>query len=79
MRQQDRTIKAFYNSCLHRGRMLVTHPGSTQQFRCPFHGFTWAIDGRLKEIPCRWDFPDVKDEHCALPEARVESWAGGCF
>ena len=79
VRQQDGTIKAFYNSCLHRGRMLVTHPGSTQQFRCPFHGFTWTIDGRLKEIPCRWDFPDVKDEHCALPEARVESWGGWVF
>ena len=31
------------------------------EFRCPFHGFGWNIDGSLKNIPCAWDFPQVDD------------------
>ena len=79
VRQLDGSIKAFYNSCLHRGRPLVTAPGSTKQLRCPFHGFTWKLDGQLQDIPCRWDFPHVKDEDCALPEAHVDTWGRWVF
>ena len=55
-RQRDGSVKALYNVCLHRGRKLRTESGTTTQFRCPFHGFTWKTDGSLKEIPCEWDF-----------------------
>ena len=55
-----------------RGRPLATKPGHALQLRCPFHGFTWQLNGQLKEIPCRWDFPQVNDEECGhrrtLPE-----------
>ena len=79
VRQADGGIKAFHNSCLHRGRLLATQPGSVTQFRCPFHGFTWSLDGSLKEVPCRWDFPGINDEDCALPQARVDTWGGWVF
>ena len=79
VRQADASIKAFYNSCLHRGRQLATGSGHATQLRCPFHGFTWHLDGQLKEIPCRWDFPDVKDHDCALPEVHVGTWGGWVF
>lgn len=72
-------IRAYYNSCLHRGRKLRTHGGSVKHFRCPFHGFTWNLDGTLKHIPCRWDFPHIKDEETKLPEARVATWGGFVF
>ncbi len=75
-------IQAFYNSCLHRG-MQLCEPGSSgtskQFFRCPFHGFTWHVDGSLKEIPCRWDFPHIDDTAFCLPEARVATWGGFVF
>eukprot|EP01035_Chromulina_nebulosa_P057280 gene57279-78486_t len=38
-------IKAYINSCLHRGTMLRTEGGCVKQFRCPFHGWTWKLDG----------------------------------
>lgn len=41
-------IKAYYNACLHRGRMLREHDGRVNEIRCPFHGFCWELDGRLK-------------------------------
>jgi phenylpropionate dioxygenase-like ring-hydroxylating dioxygenase large terminal subunit len=49
------------------------------QFTCPFHGFTWNIDGSLKHIPSRWDFPDIKDDEFGLPSAQVGTWGGWVF
>ena len=72
-------IRAFYNSCLHRGRKLVTVPGSKSEFRCPYHGFAWNCDGTFKENPIPWDFPQWKDRDLSLPEAKVATWGGFVF
>ena len=72
-------IKAYFNACLHRGTRLRDEDGHVQAFRCPFHGFTWGLDGTLKGVPCRWDFPNLKDEDFRLPEAHVATWGGFVF
>ena len=79
MRSEPDRIKAFYNACLHRGRQLRTQSGNVSKLRCPFHGFTWGLDGSLQDVPCRWDFPHVNDEEFSLPEARVDTWGGFIF
>lgn len=76
VRQQDMTIKAFYNACLHRGRQLRNKGGRASQLRCNFHGFTWNNDGSLKEIPCAWDFKHLEGKNMSLPEVRVNVWQG---
>ncbi len=78
-RTSETEIKAYYNACLHRGTRLRDEGGHVQAFRCPFHGFTWGLDGTLKGVPCRWDFPTLKDEDFRLPEARVATWGGFVF
>jgi nitrite reductase/ring-hydroxylating ferredoxin subunit len=72
-------IRAFHNSCLHRGTQLRTKPGRVTSFRCPFHGFTWNLDGTLLEIPCAWDFPDIDAATFRLPGVKVETWGGFVF
>ncbi|HTW35480.1 MAG TPA: aromatic ring-hydroxylating dioxygenase subunit alpha [Rhizomicrobium sp.] len=72
-------IKAFFNSCVHRGRKLVTLDGSKQEFRCPYHGFSWRCDGTFKDNPIAWDFPQWKDRDMRLPEVRVATWGGFVF
>ena len=73
-------IKAFRNSCLHRGRRLRESNGKgAKNLRCAFHGWAWNNDGSLKEIPCQWDFPEVVPEDYALPEALVGTWQGFVF
>ncbi|MBW8814317.1 MAG: aromatic ring-hydroxylating dioxygenase subunit alpha [Caulobacterales bacterium] len=72
-------IKAFYNSCLHRGRKLVTLNGCKNEFRCPFHGIAWNADGTFKDNPIAWDFPQWRDRDMSLPQARVETWGGFVF
>lgn len=81
MRGEDDRIRAFHNACLHRGTQL-RQPGEsgwTPELRCPYHGWTWTTEGKLKSIPCRWDFPHVKDETSGLPETRVDTWGGFVF
>jgi nitrite reductase/ring-hydroxylating ferredoxin subunit len=79
VRQEDGSVRAFHNVCLHRGRKLRTASGSAAKFKCPFHGFTWNLNGSLAEIPCRWDFSHLKDRDMALPEAIVGRWGGYIF
>ncbi len=54
-------IKAFINSCTHRGTRLLGEegPGSGQRFNCPFHGWSYDLDGTLRDVPGQWDFPHV--------------------
>ena len=79
MRQEDGSVRAFGNVCLHRGRKLKTQDGWTAELQCPFHGFTWNNDGSLKQIPCRWDFPHLQNEEMKLPEISVGRWGGYIF
>ena len=71
-------IKAFQNICLHRGRLLKEKPGRDTELRCAFHGFAWNLDGSLKHVPCKWDFPQVTDDW-TLPEVNTGRWGGFVF
>lgn len=73
-------IKAFENVCLHRGRQLRDCSGKrATEFRCPYHGWQWKIDGTLRAIPAEWDFAGVREDVAHLPEARVARWQGFVF
>jgi len=72
-------VRAYINSCLHRGTMLRTEGGCVNQLRCPFHGWTWDLQGQLKIIPGQWDFPHVDKAAMNLPEAKVGTWGGFVF
>lgn len=72
-------IKALHNSCLHRGRSLVSHQGSRKKFVCPFHGMTWNVDGSFAHNPFEWDFPQCPESKMRLPEAKVGRWGGFVF
>jgi phenylpropionate dioxygenase-like ring-hydroxylating dioxygenase large terminal subunit len=74
-------IKAYFNSCLHRSTKFRAAGGGGhfEEIRCPFHGWTWALDGALKSVPCAWDFPHVDPEKFKLPEVKVELWGGFVF
>lgn len=78
-RQADGGVRAMQNVCLHRGRKLMLHNGSRSNFKCPYHGFTWNTDGSFKECPLPWDFPQLDLQNFALPQVRVETWAGFVF
>src|SRR5256885_8054287 len=45
VRVDDDNVRAFYNSCRHRGMKIVQGCGSRRNFVCPFHGWCWSLDG----------------------------------
>lgn len=73
-------IKAFPNACPHKGTMLRDEPGKKARvLRCSYHGWSWGIDGTLKEVPCQWDFPNVDFDEMNMPEISVGTWMGFVF
>jgi phenylpropionate dioxygenase-like ring-hydroxylating dioxygenase large terminal subunit len=72
-------IKGFINSCLHRGRILRDDDGCVGEFKCPFHGATWDLNGEFQGIPCKWDFKHLEQRDMSLPQVKVDTWGGFVF
>lgn len=79
VRTKEGDIRAFHNACLHRGRLLRTENGFSSAIRCPFHAWTWNLDGTLKSLPSDWDFPHVDRSKFSLPEVHIGRWNGFVF
>lgn len=77
-RCEDDEIRAHFNACLHRGTKLKPSAtaGYAMDLKCPFHGWTWNLDGSLKNLPEKWDFAHTTNRKMCLPEARVERLGG---
>lgn len=78
-RTESNELKAYRNACLHRGRQLRQNSGTAREFKCPFHGFRWNLDGEFQGAPCQWDFPHIEEEEFSLPQAQVDTWGGWVF
>lgn len=72
-------IRAYPNSCLHRGRQLKDHDGWCAEIRCAFHGLAWNLDGSFKQNPAPWEFPHVDESTFSLPTVSVGTWGGFVF
>jgi len=72
-------IVAHTNSCLHRGTTLAEGVGNKKEFRCPYHGWIYGLDGRLEHIPGAWDFSHIDIATTKLPEVNIGFWAGFVF
>jgi phenylpropionate dioxygenase-like ring-hydroxylating dioxygenase large terminal subunit len=73
-------VRAFENTCRHRGVRLVEGRGSCADgFTCPFHGWCYGADGANAGIPRRRSFAahNVEDGDVDLAPVRCEAW-GGC-
>lgn len=78
VRQEDDSIKAFYNICQHRGNQLVSAAkGHANRFVCPYHAWAWTREGALDFVQDADDFP--QGDPCGkltLEQVRCESFAG---
>jgi choline monooxygenase len=52
VRGQDHVLRGFFNVCRHHAAAVVTDPaGCASSLRCPYHGWTYSLDGQLKGTP----------------------------
>ena len=81
VRGEDGTVRAFYNTCRHRGATVVREKaGTAPHFQCQFHSWMYNLEGELVAIPDLRDFsndPALEDTH--LHAVRCESWGGFIF
>ena len=67
------SIRAFYNSCRHRGAPLVAEAaGQARGFVCPYHGWSYTLDGTLTAVRDRRDFVDLDFSCRSLVAVRCE-------
>ena len=80
-RNDENEISAFYNVCQHRGNKIVTlESGSFSKVSCPYHGWTYGLDGTLEHVPDRELFKEgVPCEEKSLKPVKVSVWAGLVF
>ena len=80
VRGKDKVIRAFYNTCRHRGAPLVkTDSGKCEGLVCSYHGWTYALDGRLLNLRDKRDFVDLDTGAHSLVEVRCEQLANWVF
>jgi phenylpropionate dioxygenase-like ring-hydroxylating dioxygenase large terminal subunit len=72
-------IRAFSNVCRHRGTLLVRGKGSGKRLVCPYHAWSYDLDGRLAAAPRLPARPDFDPALCRLPELAVAEWLGFVF
>ena len=79
VRGDDGVLRAFQNVCLHRGSELCSGSGrDLAEIRCPFHRWTWGLDGRLREVPSRREFGVLNDDY-PLIGVQVDTWGPMVF
>jgi choline monooxygenase len=80
VRGADNELRAFYNVCRHHAAAVATAPcGIAQQLRCPYHGWTYGLDGSLKGAP---EFTGVRNFDRAangLVPVRIATWESFIF
>lgn len=76
----DRAVRAFTNVCRHRGSRLVDGAsGCAKKLVCPYHAWTYELDGRLTGVPDAASYPTLDREKAGLVSVGLEQWRGFWF
>ena len=79
-KDQRSTIRAFYNVCRHRGaRLCEEQSGHAAAIQCPYHAWSYALDGRLIGAPHMNETPGFEKTEYPLKPARLGLWEGFIF
>jgi phenylpropionate dioxygenase-like ring-hydroxylating dioxygenase large terminal subunit len=79
VRGQQGELRAFVNSCRHRGTIIVEGEGNCRAFKCPYHSWVYSLEGELLGAP---EMQQTVGFDCAqypLHAIRLETWAGFLF
>ncbi|MGW4562881.1 aromatic ring-hydroxylating oxygenase subunit alpha [Streptomyces sp. NPDC004561] len=77
-RARDHSLRAFFNVCRHRGAKLCTEDAGEvrRAFQCPYHAWTYDLDGKLVAAPNLTRMPDVGRTEYGLVGVAVREWLG---
>jgi phenylpropionate dioxygenase-like ring-hydroxylating dioxygenase large terminal subunit len=72
-------VRGFRNACRHRGMKLAEGEGCKRAFACPYHAWTYGLDGALRHVPGEEGFPGLDKEAHALVPVTVHEKGGLVF
>ncbi len=76
VRGENGALAAMSNVCLHRMSTLLEGRGNKRQIVCPYHAWTYGLDGQLRAAPAMTLNAGFCKEHYKLPAVRCEEWLG---
>src|SRR4051812_17536936 len=80
LRGEGGAVRAFANFCRHRGSRLVGGTGGcAKRLTCPYHAWTYGLDGRLIGVPHKGDYPGLDRSRLGLVSVELEEWRGFLF
>lgn len=78
-RDQEGTLRAFVNACRHRGARLVDEPCARATVQCPYHAWTYGLDGSLMAAPRADAEPGFAKDELGLAPLAVDTWGPFVF
>ena len=80
IRGKDNVLRAFLNSCSHRGAPVVREvEGQTRMMVCKYHAWSFDLEGKLVSVPQKADFCGLDTNDYPLRQIRCEQWGGMVF
>lgn len=78
-KNKEGVIQAFHNMCRHRGVEVAEGEGNARNFKCPYHGWTYDLNGQLVGAAYMKDTEDFDQATCRLPAIHLDIWRGNIF
>lgn len=79
IRNKDNSLRAQSNVCLHRMSTLLHGRGNARSIVCPYHAWTYNLDGSLRGAPAMSLNEGFSKESYKLPQVRCQEWLGWVF
>lgn len=79
VRGQDGLLRGFVNVCRHRGHLVVEGSGCRETLQCPYHAWTYDLDGSLRRAPRSEREPGFDPTAFALRPIAVDTWGPFVF
>ena len=79
VRDTDNRLRALSNVCRHRYMQVVTGQGNAARLSCPYHGWSYRLDGSLMAATNMSESRILDKDNCRLPEVKLETWLGFIF
>src|SRR5690349_10993892 len=78
-RARDGELRAFLNVCRHRGFPLAEGAGKRETLQCPYHAWTYGLDGALRAAPRSEELEDFDRCRLGLRQAALDTWGPFVF
>jgi choline monooxygenase len=78
-RDREGVLRGLVNVCRHRGHVVAEGEGARESLQCPYHAWTYGLDGRLRAAPRSEEEPEFPQDELGLVPVAVDTWGPFVF